>query len=96
MNLRALVVLIFSINFLTSLGVIALILGEAWDYMPIWQKVLIIWQFITAFCSVLISFWVYRDGENIKRILGWPTLQQLEINKINRRLLKIEEKVGSS
>lgn len=106
MNLRAFITFALIANFVIyiSLGVYIWALTEfsnlsAWDRIDIfWQYlgVTMLWNGFNVFCLTLISYWIYRDGENIKRILGWPTLQQLEINKINKRISKIEEKIGLS
>jgi len=76
--MRVIVFFLYVISFLISLGIVAVVPGEAWAVLSDWQKVLFAYYVLLGFCGVLMAYWVCVDEDSIRK-LYW------KIEKIEKR-----------
>jgi predicted membrane channel-forming protein YqfA (hemolysin III family) len=93
MNLREIVVCVYSSAFLIALIGIALIPEETWKYIADWQKITFAFYILVGFCGVLIAYWVYDDGSKIDHLT--ERLSAVE-GSLQKRIFDLEEKIEKS
>jgi hypothetical protein len=65
LNLRLIVFIIFLLNFIGVLIGVASIPSSVGQAMSLGERLLLINSVVTSFALVLLSYWVWQDGEKL-------------------------------
>jgi hypothetical protein len=60
------------ISFLLILGVIGTIPSAFWRANNAWEEDIFAWDILIGLCGVLLTYWVFKDEEDIKKPRGMP------------------------
>lgn len=83
--LRRIIALLYLLNFLVGAFITWYVLTTYWDFLPDWEKAVLLYQLFMALCGVLIVHWLLEDEQKIKG-LGRV------IERLRQRISTLEEK----
>lgn len=85
MAFRGIVCLVFVVAFLVSIAGIASLPSTVWNFVGFGQQLAIVFALLVGFCVVLLSYWVWKDGSELKSLRETGSLLKQEVDELNSR-----------
>lgn len=85
MLFRGIVCIVFVIAFFVSIARIMLLPSAVWNFVGFGQGLGIAFALLVGFCVILLSFWVWADGEELKSLRETVNLLKLKVDELNSK-----------